>query len=133
MRGANISATGLSAERTRMEVVASNIANANTTRTTEGGPYRRREVLFEALLARSPAGHAGVRVAGVVPDGSDFQRVHEPGHPDANAEGYVLRPNVSPPLEMVNLLTAMRGYEANLKALQALRQQLEQTLLILRS
>jgi flagellar basal-body rod protein FlgC len=75
----------------------------------------------------------GVRVVGVQPDQSAFPRIHNPGHPDADANGYVTMPNVFLPIEMVNLMTASRAYEANLKALQNLRQQLEQTLAILRS
>lgn len=138
---ANISASGLSAERYRMEVVANNIANAFTTRTPDGGPYQRRDVIFEAVLnaqvkhprpGAEPLG--GVRVAGTEPDlQSEFPRVYNPGHPDADANGYVTMPNVQLPLEMVNLITANRAYEANLKVLQAFRQQAEQAMQIIRT
>ncbi len=137
---ANISGSGLSAERYRMEVVANNIANAFTTRTPEGGPYQRRDVVFEAVLnnslRHSPPGTealGGVRIADTVPDTqSEFPRVYNPGHPDADIDGYVTMPNVNMPLEMVNLITANRAYEANLKVLQAFRQQAEQAMQIIR-
>jgi flagellar basal-body rod protein FlgC len=133
----NISASGMSAERMRMEVIANNIANAMATRGPSGGPYRRQDVVFEAVLRDatydSPtASLGGVRVAGVEDDQSELPRVHDPGHPDADADGYVSMPNVFLPIEMVNLMTASRAYEANLKVLQTLRQQLEQTLILLR-
>jgi flagellar basal-body rod protein FlgC len=140
MSVANISASGLTAERTRMEVVANNIANAFSTRSADGGPYRRQDVVFAAALndqmgrhVRNPCNFRGVQVVGTIDDLSDFQMIYNPGHPDANQNGYVAMPNVILPIEMVNLITANRGYEANLKALQAFRQQAEQALLILRS
>ena len=138
----NISASGMSAERRRMEVIANNIANAYSTRSESGGgPYRRREILFESVMndrldggqSTSPSsGLGGVRVVGEIDDESPLQRVHNPGHPDADDAGFVSMPNVSIPMEMVNLMTASRAYEANLKVLQTLRQQLEQTLTLLR-
>ena len=136
---ANISASGLTAERTRMEVVANNIANAFSTRTPGGGPFRRQDVVFASVLDNirgrlsGPGSLNGVRVVGIVNDESDFPMVFNPGHPDANANGYVAMPNVILPLEMVNLITANRGYEANLKVLQAFQQQADQALVILRS
>ncbi len=137
---ANISASGLSAERLRMEVVANNIANANSTRTPQGGPYRRQDVVFAAVLGQrlraTQGGVAlggGVRAADVVDDPSELPRVFNPGHPDADADGFVTMPNVQLPLEMVNLMTANRAYEANLKVLQAFRQQAEQALQLIRS
>jgi len=129
-----ISASGLSAERLRMEVIANNLANAFSTRSVTGQPYRRKDVVFEAVL-RNRLGKAelnGVRVAGIEDDPSDFVRVYQPGHPDADADGYVLYPNVNLPLEMVNLLTASRAYEANLKVLQTFRQMMEQAFVLLR-
>jgi flagellar basal-body rod protein FlgC len=135
----DISASGLSAERMRMEVVANNIANAYTTRTPQGGPYRRQQVVFasqyEAALAE-PFAHSqprGVRVVGIRPDLSPLQQVYQPGHPDADGEGMVLMPNVRPAMEMVDLITASRAYEANLQALRSFRQMAEQTLSLLRS
>lgn len=119
----NIAASGLSAERTRMEVVAHNIANAAVTRTPEGGPYRRQDVAFETVLAGVEANGdprlGGVRVAGLVADMSELPRVFNPGHPDADADGFVTMPNVSLPVEMVNLITASRAYEANLRVAQS--------------
>jgi len=135
----DISASGLSAERRRMEVVASNIANANATRTPQGGSYRRQDVVFETVLREHLRGRhtaterfGGVRVLGIVDDLSELPRIFQPGHPDADADGFVTMPNVSMPLEMVNLMTANRGYEANLKVLQAFRQQAEMALSLLR-
>ena len=135
----NISASGMAAERLRMEVIANNVANAMSTSTPSGGPYRRQDVLFEAIMneqveAGDPnrAALGGVRVVGVVDDPSELPRIHNPGHPDADEDGYVSMPNVFLPIEMVNLMTASRSYEANLKVLQTLRQQLEQTLTLLR-
>lgn len=136
----NISASGLSAERLRMEVVANNIANALSTRSPNGGPFRRREVVFAAVLNQhlrprvAGAEHlGGVRVVGIEEDPSEFNRVHNPGHPDADAEGYVLMPNVQLPMEMVNLITASRAYEANLRVLQSFRQMAEQSFSLARS
>jgi flagellar basal-body rod protein FlgC len=135
----NISASGLAAERQRMEVIANNIANAHSTRSLNGGPYRRQEMVFAEALdsaaggdRNAPASLQGVRVIGVHPDQSELPRVYNPGHPDADAEGYVLMPNVSLPNEMVDLITASRAYEANLKALQLYRQMAEQTLALMR-
>jgi flagellar basal-body rod protein FlgC len=119
----NISASGLGAERLRMEVVANNIANASVTRTPEGGPYRRRDVVFETVLSGVEANGeprlGGVRVAGMVADQPELPRLHKPGHPDADAEGFVAMPNVNLPVEMVNLITASRAYEANLRVAQS--------------
>ena len=115
------------------------MAGEPSTRTPSGGPYRRQDVLFETIMrdqitGGTPAGSVagGVRVVGVQDDPSELPRIHEPGHPDADAEGFVTMPNVSLPIEMVNLMTASRAYEANLKVLQTLRQQLEQTLTLLK-
>src|SRR5207237_10532313 len=118
------------AERLRMEVIANNVANALTTRTPSGGPYRRQDVLFEAIMQdemnKGQEGRfGGVRVVGVRDDPSELPRIHDAGHPDADEEGLVTMPNVFLPIEMVNLMTASRAYEANLKVLQTLRQQLE--------
>lgn len=136
----NISATGLAAERFRMEVVANNIANANSTRTPDGGPFRRQDVVFSALLDdRLAAGGAGnphlggVEIVGVQDDSTEFPRVYNPGHPDADASGMVTMPNVSLPIEMVNLITATRAYEANLRVLRSFNQMAEQTLALARS
>lgn len=134
----SISASGMVAERMRMEVIANNIANAQSTRTATGEPFRRQDVIFETVSDQGMSiegdgrGLAGVRAVEVVDDPSPFQRLYMPGHPDANGEGYVSFPNVSLPMEMVNLMTAMRSYEANLKAAQAYRQASEQALLLIK-
>ncbi|HWG43749.1 MAG TPA: flagellar basal body rod protein FlgC [Gemmataceae bacterium] len=139
---ADVSASGLAAERLRLEVVANNIANAFSTRSANGGPYRRQDVVFSAILnqqgvgasrrggSHSPAG--GVQIAGIVDDTSAFHRIHNPGHPDADRDGYVTMPNVDLPVEMVNMITASRAYEANLRAMQFFRQMTEQSYSILR-
>jgi flagellar basal-body rod protein FlgC len=126
-----ISASGLSAQRLRMDVVANNIANVNTTRGTHGGPYQRERVVFEPrddanrfLLPFSVAGSEnrpgrGVRVVGLAPDPTPPKMVYDPGHPDANAAGYVAMPNVNIVNEMVDLLSASRAYEANVTAINA--------------
>jgi flagellar basal-body rod protein FlgC len=147
----NISASGLSAERFRMEVVANNIANASSTRTADGGPYRRQEVVFAAMLDETLSSQgggrrgspgirgaprlasSGVQVVGLEQDASALHRIHDPGHPDAEADGYVTMPNVDLPVEMVNLITASRAYEANLRAMQTFRQMAEQSLSILKA
>lgn len=137
----NISASGMSAERFRMEVVANNIANASVTRTSDGGPYRRKEVVFETALDAGAMGRgddsfssslSGVRVAEVVDDSSEHPRDYRPGHPDADADGFVTLPNVQLPIEMVNLITATRAYEANLKAAQSFVEMNQQALSIVR-
>lgn len=136
--GTAISGTGMSAERLRMEVIANNIANANTTRSANGGPYRRQDVVFAEVLGQAAVPFGGPDLRGVaaverVEDPTELPRVYQPGHPDADAEGFVRMPNVQLPIEMVNLLTAARAYEANLRAAQTFRQMNEQALTLLRS
>ena len=142
LRTGGISASGMRAERLRMELIANNIANANSTRTPEGGAYRRKDLVFESVLDRAQATGAtakrgkhlgGVRSLGVVSDFSEMPQVYNPGHPDANADGFVTMPNVNLPVEMVNLVTATRAYEANLKAASAFQQMAEQSFNLLRS
>lgn len=123
--GFGTSASGMSAERFRMEVIANNLANAHSTRSANGGPFRRQDVVFAEVLG-------GVQAVDVVEDPSPLQRVYMPGHPDADREGFVSMPNVELPVEMVNLITAARAYEANLKAAQTFRQMNEQALALLR-
>jgi len=134
--GMRASSTGLTAERVRMDVIAENIANAHTTRTAEGGPYRRKVVRFEPML-RAAAGReaetAGVRPTSVEADSSTpFGVVHEPGNPDSDARGFVLYPNVNTVMEMTDLITAMRSYEANLAVQQNFFQMAERALQIAR-
>lgn len=134
-----ISASGMSAERLRMEVTANNLANANSTRSANGGPFRRQDVIFQAVLdgavGRQPgpaSGLRGVEAVEIVEDMSELKKVYMPGHPDADGDGLVALPNVNLPVEMVNLLTASRAYEANVRAAQTFRQLNEQALSILR-
>jgi flagellar basal-body rod protein FlgC len=127
-----ISASGLTAQRLRMDVVANNIANVNTTRTAEGGPYRRQRVVFEPRREESQfllpltteakrRGQVaqGVRVVAVSADPSPPKLVYDPGHPDADAQGYVRMPNITLVNEMVDMISATRAYEANIAALNA--------------
>jgi flagellar basal-body rod protein FlgC len=134
---ADISASGLAAERLRLEVVANNIANAFSTRSADGGPYRRQDVVFSSVLNQSLGGAraklGGVQVAGIVDDMSQMRRIHNPGHPDADKDGYVTMPNIDLPVEMVNMITASRAYEANLRSMQFFRQMTEQSYGLLRS
>lgn len=124
-RSIAISASGLTAERLRMDTIANNLANANTTRTPQGGPYRRQMPIF---AERQPTGRVfgsldaqpgGVRVVGVVQDEAPLRMVYDPSHPDADPDGMVAYPNVNPVTEMVDLITATRAYEANVTAINA--------------
>jgi flagellar basal-body rod protein FlgC len=123
----NASASALTAERTRIEVAVSNMANADSTRSTSGEPYRRRDVVLVSepvngfAGALGEAGAVGVKVAAVVTDQSEFRRRYEPSHPDADAEGFVSLPNVDQPQEMVDMLSAARAYQANLAAIGMIR------------
>jgi flagellar basal-body rod protein FlgC len=130
-----ISGTGMSAERFRMETIANNIANANSTRSANGGPYRRQDVVFAEVLGGEAGGVptlGGVQAVELVEDQTELPRVYMPGHPDADPDGMVTMPNVNLPLEMVNLLTASRAYEANLRAAQTFRTMNEQALILIR-
>lgn len=129
----NVSASGLTAQRARMETVSSNLANSYTTRTPEGGPYRRRDVVFASVPARSfkdslDRALQGVQVTQVVEDQSPFRLRYEPGHPDADKDGYVKYPNVEPTVEMVNLVSSTRSYEANLAVIEATKSLMLRTL-----
>lgn len=139
----DISASGLTAERLRMDVVAENLANAQTTRTPGGGPYQRKTVVLQQAdggFAGALAGAvrqtdgvpSGVEVAAIIPDTSPARRIHDPGHPDADADGYVLMPNVNPVTEMVDLIGAQRAYEANVTALSTAKSIFSKTLELLR-
>ncbi len=117
----DISASGISAQRARMDVVANNIANADSTRTSDGGPYRRQRVTFRTALEQVGNKYipAGVQVASVTTDPTDFLTVYDPGHPDADENGMVKKPNVNVVEEMVDMISATRAYEANVTALNA--------------
>jgi len=136
-----LSGSALGAERERAEVVTSNMANAETTRTPEGGPYRRKLVVFRSqqphpfpmLLAGLQQSSArGVRVEQVVSDPTPAIRRYEPGHPDADAQGYVSYPAVNPVEEMTDLLDAQRAYELNASAVQASKTMIQESLDIIR-
>ena len=132
--GMRVSASGMSAERVRIDTIAKNIANANVTHTPEGGPYMRQVACFEPILQRFADGrteNAGVRVASVSDDRSTpFQRIQDPGHPDADAQGWVEYPNVNTTREMADLITAVRAYEANLDAQESFVRMAERALKI---
>jgi flagellar basal-body rod protein FlgC len=140
--GLEISASGLTAERMRMDVTAQNLANAQTTRGADGQPYRRKEVVlaerqsgsFGAALAGAMGSGApkGVEVAAISEDQTPLKRVYDPSHPDADADGYVQMPNVDAVAEMVDLISAQRAYEANVTAMQAAKQMFAKTLELLR-
>ena len=137
-----ISGTGLLAERERAEILASNLANAETTRTPQGGPYQREHVVFAAqrpfgmpfgqqLATMVDFNARGVQVAGVVGDSAPPIRRYEPGHPDADAEGYVYSPAINPIEEEVNLMGAARSYQANVSAVLATKNMIASALEIL--
>jgi len=135
-----VSGSALAAERWRAEVVSANMANAETTRTPQGGPYHRQLLVFRARpLARFPLLLAslrqkpveGVRVDRVVDDATPLPRRYEPGHPDADSSGYVTYPNVNPVMEMTDLLSAVRAYQLNAAAVQAAKNMIQQSLQIL--
>lgn len=125
----NISASGLTAERTRMDVIAKNIANTGTTRTQSGEPYKRQVAVFKEAekqlsfrqILNAKRGNksvsGGVELVGIVDDSAPFRKVYDPGHPDADAQGYVTMSNVDPVTEMVDMISATRSYEANATAL----------------
>lgn len=129
-----ISVSGLSAQRTRMEAIASNLANSETTRTPGGGPYRRRIPIFrvEQGFGDSTGTARGVKVERVLFDDAPPIIRFEPGHPDADADGRVAYPNVDPVREMVDMMSATRSYEANITALKSVRQMKAATLDIAR-
>lgn len=126
----SIGASGMSAQRTRAEILVENLANAETTRTPEGGPYRRKDVVFETSTVSSPfssifdaqmQGTGGVAVSDIVTDTSEPEKRYMPGHPDADKDGYVAFPHVNPAEDMVDLIGAARGYEANVAAISAVK------------
>ncbi|MFN7993849.1 MAG: flagellar basal body rod protein FlgC [Bryobacteraceae bacterium] len=134
----SVSASGMAAQRTRAELLVQNLANADTTRTPEGGPYRRRDVVFESdpletsfstvFDSQIGAQSTGVRVADVLVDTREPERAYMPGHPDADKNGYVALPRISAPEEMVDLLGATRNYEANIAAMSAVKDMIQRSL-----
>lgn len=139
----DIAASGLTAERTRMDVTAENLANAQTTQGPNGQPYRRQEVVLEqtgggfgtalagAMGASAPT-PGGVQVGGIVSDPTPDQLVYDPGHPGANAQGYVQMPNVNPVTEMVDLISESRSYQSDVTAMQTAKDMYSSTLNLLK-
>ncbi len=130
----DIAVGAIRAQRFRMNVIANNIANAQTTRTDEGGPFRRQLTIFrgEQIGPTLKPEKFGVRVKEVVSDSSPFREVYDPSHPDANEDGIVLYPNVNLAVEMINLLSAQRAYEANVDVIMTSRSMGEKALEIIR-
>lgn len=138
----SVSASGMSAQRARTEVLVENLANADTTRTPEGGPYRRKDVVFTTDSASSDfssefenqlgASGTGVRVAGVVSDTQEPEKRYMPGHPDADADGYVAFPRMNPAEDMVDLLNASRSYQANVSAISAVKDMIQKSMELFR-
>ena len=134
----DVSASGMSAQRERAEVLVENIANAETTRTAQGGPYRRRDVVFEStpvgsqfsseLGAQLGQQSVGVKVSQLVVDSSEPSRRYMPGHPDADKGGYVLFPHMNPAQDMVDLLGASRSYQANVSAISAVKDMIQRSI-----
>jgi flagellar basal-body rod protein FlgC len=138
----SVSASGMAAQRARAEVLVENLANAETTRTEEGGPYRRKDVVFATREQGSPfsavfqtalgRGASGVSVEDVVVSDAGPELRYQPGHPDADARGYVAFPRVNPAEEMVDLLSAARGYQANVSAMSAVKDMVQRSIELLK-
>ena len=134
----DISANGMSAERLRINVISSNIANINTTKTPEGGPYRRKDVIFEATPVNSENSFENqlqletVKVKNIVEDSRPPILKYDPSNPDADKDGYVKMPNINLMEEMVNLINASRSYEANVQVMRSAKEMITRTIDILR-
>ncbi|MEJ5370132.1 MAG: flagellar basal body rod protein FlgC [Bryobacteraceae bacterium] len=138
----SVSASGLAAQRARAEVIVENLANSETTRTPEGGPFRRRDVVFEPSPQISPfaavfqtelgSGATGVSVSAIIEDTRPPDLRYQPGHPHADANGYVAYPRINPAEEMVDLMGAARGYQANVAAMTAVKDMLSKSIDLLR-
>jgi len=139
----SVSASGMAAQRTRAELLTENLANSETTRTPEGGPYRRQDAVFETSPQTSPfasvfeselnAGAAGVQVSEIVQDSSAPDKRYIPGHPDADANGYVAFPHINPAEDMADLVSSVRGYEANVAAMGAVKDMISKSIDLLRT
>lgn len=140
MTALDIGSSGLKAQRAYLNVISMNMANAKTTRTPDGGPYRRKSISMEATPVLSPFDAAmldqknrdlkGVAVRGIVTDDRPFRMNYEPGHPDANQQGYVAYPDINIVEEMTNMINTQRSYEANAQSIQAVKQMFSKALLI---
>jgi flagellar basal-body rod protein FlgC len=137
----SIGESGMAAQRTRAELLTENLANAETTRTPGGGPYRRKDAVFESASTPSPFSSVfddqlqsagGVAVSAIVTDTSEPERRFIPGHPDADADGYVAFPHINPAEDMVDLMGAARGYEANVAAIGAVKDMIQKSIDLLR-
>lgn len=136
----SVSASGMAAQRSRAELLVENLANVETTRTPQGGPYRRKDAVFAAAPAESPfvsvfanqLAPEGVEVAEVVVDQREPERRYLPGHPDADPDGYVAFPRINPAEDMVDLMGAARGYQANVAAITAVKDMIHRSLDLLR-
>ncbi len=132
----SVSASGMDAQRARAEVLAENLANSETTRTAGGGPYRRKDVVFASTAVASPFGSEfqsaldgqGVKVASISVDQRDPEKRYMPGHPDADKDGYVAFPRINPAEDMVDLMNASRGYQANVAAISAVKDMIQRSL-----
>jgi flagellar basal-body rod protein FlgC len=138
----SVSASGMAVQRMRAEVLTENLANAETTRTAEGGPYKRKDVVFESQAQGSPfsaifdehvnGGPEGVTVSDIVTDDREPERRYLPSHPDAGPDGYVAYPRINPAEEMVDLMGASRGYQANVSAISAVKDMIQRSLDLLK-
>jgi flagellar basal-body rod protein FlgC len=138
----SVSASGMAAQRTRAELLTENLANAETTRTPEGGPYRRKDVVFQSQGDSSPFSSVlesamngtpgGVTVSDIVTDQRDPERHYDPGHPDAGPDGFVATPRINPAEEMVDLMGASRGYQANVASMSAVKDMIQRSIDLLR-
>ena len=138
----SVSASGMDAQRQRAEILVENLANADTTRTAEGGPYRRKDVVFQTSSTESPFSSVfqsalesqsnGVSVGQVITDQREPDRRYMPGHPDADKDGYVAFPRVNPAEDMVDLLGASRGFEANVAAMGAVKDMIQRSIDLLK-
>ena len=137
----SVSASGMSAQRTRAELLVENLANAETTRTPEGGPYRRKDAVFETASVSSPfasifaselQGTGGVGVSEIIVDQRDPERRYMPGHPDADKDGYVAFPKLNVAEDMVDLMGATRGYQANVSSILAVKDMIQRSIDLMR-
>ncbi len=138
----SVSASGMAAQRTRAGLLVENLANAETTRTPEGGPYRRKDAVFSSESAESPfasvfateigAGNTGVTVKEITEDTREPERRYLPGHPDADANGYVAFPRINPAEDMVDLMSATRSYQANVAAISSVKDMISRSIDLLR-
>jgi flagellar basal-body rod protein FlgC len=138
----SVSASGMAAQRIRAELLVQNIANSETTRTAEGGPYRRKDAIFSSepissgfaseFDAQMQGSMTGVKVAGISVDNREPEKQYMPGHPDADADGYVSMPRVNAAEDMVDLMSASRSYQANVSAMSAIKDMIQHSIDLLR-